>query len=168
MSKRHLGFLTVALALAIPMSAQAQATASITADAQVQVALNATAMGNLDFGAVFPGTTRNVLTSDVGAGAFELFGAAAAEVAISFVLPSDLSDGSNLLPISFGSTSAAHNTVDNRTSGTNSFDPTAGDSERLSGTGFLYVYIGGSVSPTTQPAGSYSGTIQLNAAYTGN
>lgn len=160
--------IALAVALVAPQSAHAQANASIQANADVQVQLTAAALGDLDFGAVFPGTTRNVLPSDLGAGAFQVTGAADAEVTLTLTLPANLVNGGNNLPITFGASSAARNTVDNR-GGATAFDPSAVETTRLdNATGELFVYIGGSVSPAGQPNGTYSGTIQLTTAYTGN
>jgi hypothetical protein len=157
--------LTLALA---PRSAAAQATASITAQADVQVALTATALGNLDFGAAFPGTTRNVLPTDAASGSFQIAGAAGAGVSIGFTLPANLTNGGNNLPITFSATSAARNTTNSRT-GATAFDPSTTQTATLDGTtGNLFLFVGGSVSPTTQPSGTYTGTITLTASYTGS
>jgi hypothetical protein len=153
-----------------PSKAQAQVSASISADAVVQIALTASAGDNLNFGSVFPGTTRNILPSDPSSGSFQLVGSANAEVSVTFDLSGaqNLSNGVDNLPVSFNSTAAAHNSSNSR-AGATVFDPNVSLTRRLDATtGELWLFIGGSVSPTTQPAGAYSGTIVLNAAYTGN
>lgn len=171
MKSRSLGpiaGIALAVALLAPQSAQAQANASIEANAVVQVQLTAVAGSDLDFGAVFPGTTRNVLASDLGAGSFEITGASNAEVTVDLTLPANLVNGGNNLPITFGANSAARNTTDDRGTAT-TFDPSAVETTRLdNATGELFVYVGGSVSPVGQPNGTYTGTIQLTTAYTGN
>lgn len=154
-----------------PSNAQAQVSASISADAVVQIALTASAGDDLNFGAVFPGTTRNILPSDPSSGSFQLLGSANAEVSVTF----DLSGAQNLdngggdnLPVTFSSTSAAHNGTNSR-AGATVFNPNVTLTRRLdAATGELWLFIGGSVSPTVQPAGTYSGTIVLSSAYTGN
>ena len=170
--------LGLSVALVAPNAEAQVASASITATASIQVQLSAVAGGNLDFASVFPGATKTVLTSDAAAGSFELTGADNAEITVSFpVLPTDLSDGAaipNLLPITFGGTAGASNSsVNNRTAGTVSFDPSVGQTARLSTApapvvGKMWVYLGGSVTPALQPAGVYTATVTLNAAYTGN
>lgn len=162
------GAAVAALALA-PQSAAAQVTASIGARADVQIALTATAVDSLIFGNVFPGTTKNILPTDATSGSFQLTGAANAQVTVDFTLPATLGDGAgNTLPITFGANSAAYNQLNAR-AGSTTFDPASTLTTNLDATGGnLYVYIGGSVSPTTEPAGSYTGTITLTTAYTGN
>ncbi len=158
----------VLLAAAGAQAAMAQ-SASINATATVQQALTIAAAGDLAFGAVFPGVTKAVAASDAASGAWTLTGAANAEVTLTFTLPANLTDaGSNNLPITFGASAAGYNVVNSR-AGLTLVNPSAVATTRLdAGTGNLYVFIGGSVSPVAQPAGAYSGSITLATAYTGN
>ncbi len=151
------------------LAGQAQAqSASIGARATVQTALTISAVDSLLFGAAFPNTTRNVLPSDAASGSFTLAGAANAEVTLTFTLPANLTFGANNLPVTFGAASAGYNVANSR-AGLTTFNPAAVATTRLdAGTGNLYVFVGGSVSPTTEPAGSYTGAITLATAYTGN
>ena len=151
------------------LAGQAQAqSASIGARASVQQALTVSAVDSLILGATFPNTTRTVLPTDASSGSFTLAGAANAEVQWSMTLPGNLTFGANNLPISFGAAAGAWNTANSR-AGTTAFDPSVAQTHRLdAGTGNLYVFIGGSVSPTVQPAGDYKASITLTAAYTGN
>jgi hypothetical protein len=160
------GALALAM-VAVSRDATAQ-SAQIGARATVQQALTVAAGDSLIFGAVFPNTTRSILPSSTSSGSFDITGAANAEVTLTFGAAPTLSDGTNTLQVTFGSSSAAYNALaDNRGAAT-SFDPTAVATTRLDATnGTLWVYIGGSVSPTTQPAGSYTGAITLSVAYTG-
>lgn len=166
--KKLLAGVTFALTLtALAGQAQAQ-SAQIGARATVQQALTISAVDSLLFGAAFPGTTRNVLPSDAASGSFSLNGAANAEVTLTFTLPANLVYSGNNLPVTFAATSAGYNVANSR-AGLTLFNPSAVATTRLDGTsGDLYVFIGGSVSPTTQPAGSYTGAITLATAYTGN
>ncbi|HXE58367.1 MAG TPA: DUF4402 domain-containing protein [Gemmatimonadales bacterium] len=144
--------------------ARAQNSASITATANVLTPLTVVGAQNLSFGNVFPGLNKTVAVTDAGAGRFDVAGQANANVSLSFVLPSNLSDGSgNLLPI--GSWTGEHNTTGTAT-GAN-FTPSAGATNTtLSGTGNLYVFIGGQVTPAVnQPAGLYSGSVQMTVVY---
>jgi hypothetical protein len=150
-----------------PNTARAQ-SAQIGARATVQQALTISAVDSLLLGAAFPGTTRTVLPSDAASGSYSLSGAANAEVSLTFTLPANLTFGANNLPVTFGAASAGYNTSNSR-AGLTLFNPSAVATTRLDGTtGSLYVFIGASVSPTTQPAGSYTGAITLATAYTGN
>jgi hypothetical protein len=169
MKKIMAGMAMVLALAAVAEQAQAQ-SASIGARATVQQALTVTAGDSLLFGAAFPNTTRTVLPSDAASGSFNLAGAANAEVNLTFTLPANLTSGANNLPVTYGASAAAHNTASAR-SGANftTFDPSVVRTTRLDGTtGFLYVYIGGSVSPVAQPSGNYTGSVTLAAAYTGN
>jgi hypothetical protein len=99
---------------------------------------------------------------------FQVDGAANAEVSLTFsILPTDLSDGTNLLPVTFTS---RHNTAADPTGGT-TFDPAVGEpgTNLDATTGQLHVYVGGTVTAAgTQPSGTYTALVQLTAAYTGN
>lgn len=156
----------IAMLAIMPTSAQAQ---SITATANVATALTVTAGNDLDFGLVIPGFTKTIAVSDATAGTFSVSGGAAAEVNFSFSsLPATLDDGSgNVLPIS--SYSGVHNTANDPVAGATTFTPSSGATTNLSGTGLLYIFVGGVADATgSPPNGTYTGTITLTAAYTGN
>jgi spore coat protein U-like protein len=163
-----------ALMLAGAMStAQAQATpatASITATAVVQQALVAAKVQDLDFGATFGGIARTVLPSDVTSGEVGLTGSPNAEVTVSFTtLPAILTGPGANIPLTYGASAAAYNVAGTR-AGATAFDPATGSTTRLNNaTGLLSIYLGGTVSPAAnQAAGTYTNTITLSAAYTGN
>ena len=163
--KKSLAVATLVLAIAGQANAQ---SAQIGARATVQQALTVTAVDSLLFGAAFPGTTRTVLPSDAASGSFTLAGAPNAEVTLTFTLPANLTFGANNLPVTFGASAAGHNTANSR-AGLTTINPSAVATTRLhAATGNLYVFIGGSVSPVAQPAGSYTAAITLASAYTGN
>ena len=167
MKKLLAGVAAVLVLTTLAGQAQAQ-SATIGARATVQQALTVSAVDSLLFGAAFPNTTRTVLPTDASSGSFDLAGAANAEVAMNLTLPANLVFGANNLPITFGASSGSWNTASAR-AGSTIFDPASTLTQRLNNaTGHLYVYIGGSVSPTVQPAGAYKGAITLTAAYTGN
>jgi len=163
-----------ALALVMTSVAQAQ-TASISATATVQTALTLNAGTALDFGAVFPGAPARVINpqSSSTAGTFSMSGAAGAQVALTFTLPGTLAGqgaaAGNTLTPTWGAQAAAFNTTNAQ--GTASlFDPSTVHNVNLAAAGGAgYIWVGGSVTaPVAQVAGSYLGTIQLAAAYTGN
>lgn len=161
------GALVAAVAVIGASTAEAQASSNITASAIVAAALQATTVQNLAFGTVIPGTPRTIATTDAtNAGIVRFFGGVNAEVNVTLpTLPTDLTDGVNLLP--YSPTSAYALTQAGAQTG---FVPGAGATTRLdAATGFLYVFVAGQVSPAVgQAAGSYSGTITVQAAYTGN
>jgi hypothetical protein len=167
--KKILGGVVMAAALvAVANRAEAQSSASgnINATATVTGALTATPVAALDFGFVVPGTPKAVATSDATAGVMQFNGTAGAQVNVTFTsLPANLSDGTN--DLSIGSYTAA--TAATQAGAQTSFAPAGGTLVNLSGAGEIFVFVGATVSPlAAQPAGAYSGTITVQAAYTGN
>ncbi len=161
------GAAVAALALA-PTTAAAQ-SASISATATVLTPLTVTGVSNLAFGNVYPGVPATVAPTAATAGNFSLSGVANAQVQMSFTLPANLVDASsNNLPIAFSTTDAVYNQA-NSQAGSTAFDPAGTTLVNLDATtGALYVWIGGTVNASgSQPAGTYTGTITLTAAYTG-
>ena len=167
--KRTITALAAAVVLSVATNPnQAHAQASITATATVSTALTVTAGNDLDFQLVIPGFMKTVAVSDATAGTFSMIGGAGAEVAMSFTsLPANLNDGSgNLLPIAY---TGVHNTVADPVAGATAFTPSSGATTNLSGLGELYWYVGGTVDATAQFISStYTGTVTMTAAYTGN
>jgi len=162
--------LATAIAL-VPTLAMAQNDTDsdqILATAEVATAITVTGQQDLDFGTVMPGWNRIIAVDDATAGHFLVTGGASAEVSLSFsILPTDLTDGVNLLPVTF---TALHNTTADPTGGT-TFDPTVGEpgTNLDSTTGELHVYLGGTVTAASgQVSGAYQATVELTAAYTGN
>lgn len=166
-SKMSLVLAVIAAAAVVPSLARAQ-SASINATADVQMALTVAGTQPLSFGAAFPGTTRTVLATDAAsAGYLTLTGALNAEVSYSFTaIPANLTYLANNLPVTFN---AAWSYLNDGTGQTAIGDMAAGATTRLGlADGLLYVFVGGSISPTTEPAGTYTGSLTLTAAYTGN
>ncbi len=154
-----------ALALLVAGAAQAQVNASISASAIVAGPLGIAAGTNLDFGTVIPGTARTIdpLTS-ASAGSFTLTGGANAQLNLSWTVPANLTSGANTLPVSF---SATYNTTATQASATALVLPDL--TRRLSASGNAYIWVGGTATPAVgQVVATYTGTIQMTAAYTGN
>jgi hypothetical protein len=162
-------FATIAIAaLVVGIAAPARAQQnSVAATADVVTPLTVTSISPLAFGNVYPGLAKTVAPTDAAAGKLSIAGYPGAQVAITFTLPSALTSGANSLSI--GSWSGAHNVASN-TTGATSFTPSAtATNVSLSGTGGLWVFLGAQVSPApTQLAGSYSSTVTMVVAYTGN
>jgi uncharacterized protein DUF4402 len=162
-----------ALLLGAMSTAQAQATpatASIQATATVQTALTATPVRALDFGSTFGGIARTVLPTDVTSGEVAFGGGPNAEITITFTsLPASLTGPGTAIPLTYGTSAAATNPAGTR-AGATTFDPSAPRTVRLNNsTGLLSLYLGGTVTPpANQAAGTYTGTANLTAAYTGN
>lgn len=148
---------------------QADAQASIAATATVATALSVTGGNDLNFQTVIPTYTKTVLVTDATAGTFSLAGGSGAEVTLSFTaLPANLAGPGGNLPITYD---GVHNTVNDPAAGATGFVPVLGLSATttLSAGGDLYVFLGGQVDAALQGTpGVYSGTVTLDAAYTGN
>ena len=156
-------------ALIVPSAAFAvtgtvQATANVLTPLSVSTDLRA-----LDFGDVFPGLPKSIAFTDGTSGKWQIDGEVAKEIQLNFTLPTDLSNGGILMPISFTATDAAYFATDVIGSAV-AFDPGAGSTANLdAGAGTGFVWLGGTVSPTAvQPAGIYSATLSLDVVYTGN
>ena len=153
----------IATTLAAAGVAQAQNNASITVSANVQTPITVSAASNLDFGNVFPGVNKTVAVTDAAAGRFNVTGQASAPVSLTFVLPANLTDGGNLLPIA--NWTGNHNTSAAPT-GTGFTPSAAATPAALSGAGQLFVYLGAQVTPSvSQVAGNYTGTVQMTVVY---
>jgi hypothetical protein len=166
--KRSVASVALFGALALAVRAAEAQSASITATANVLQPLTVQGQQNLNFGNVYPGTSVTVGNDAAGTGRFRIAGVNGAEVTFNLTLPTNLTSGANSIPITFGSTAGRFNTTN--TSGGTSFNPNTSQTTNLHATtGELFVWIGGTVSPSgTTPAGTYTGTITLNASYTGN
>ena len=153
----------ITLLLASTGEAQTQ-SATIQATATVMQPINVVGAANLAFGNVFPGVARSVAVNAAAAGRFNVTGQASTAILITFVLPANLTSGANNLPI--GTWTGHHNTVNNPTTGTNFTPSAATTNATFSGTGQLFVFVGGTVTPATnQVAGVYTGTIQMTVTY---
>lgn len=159
--------LTAAL-LMMPAQVEAQAaSADITATATVAAVLSASLQSNLQFGNVFRGFAKTVLTDDAAAGAVQIAGAAGAEVDIDVGNPTTLVGPDPLDPLALSLT-AEWSLTNSPLVGT-AFTPGTTLTQNLSGTGDFYIFVGGTVTPTgTQTPGAYSQTINVTATYTGN
>ena len=153
----------VATLLSLATAAQAQ-SANIQALATVYQPISVAGTRDLDFGTVFPGVAKSIGVAAATSGQFQLGGQASANVNLSFTLPTDLVSAGNNLPIGTwtGCTSGTNTTV-----GCTGFTPSgAATASAFSGAGALWVFVGATVTPAAaQPAGNYSGTVTLTAAY---
>ena len=154
---------TVAALLSLATAAQAQ-SANINATAVVYQAMTVTGARALDFGNVFPGVAKSIAVAAATSGRFDLTGQASANVNLTFTLPTNLTSGANNLPI--GTWTGCTNAT-NTTTGCTTFTPSGtATPTAFSGTGNLFVWVGGTVTPAAnQAAGTYNGTVTLTAAY---
>ena len=154
---------TVAALFSLATAAQAQ-SANINATAVVYQAMTVTGARALDFGNVFPGVAKSIAVAAATSGRFDLTGQASANVNLTFTLPTNLTSGANNLPI--GTWTGCHAATSN-TTGCTTFTPSgSATASAFSGTGALFVWVGGTVTPAAnQAAGTYNGTVTLTAAY---
>jgi spore coat protein U-like protein len=162
-TKVVVGLAAVAMLATVTAQAQSQ-TGSVSALANVQQPINVVGAVDLDFGNVFPGVAKTVGVAAATAGRFDVSGQASAPVLISFVLPANLASGGDNLPI--GTWTGHHNTVNAPAGGTNFTPSAATTNSAFSAGGSLWVFVGATVSPAAnQPAGAYSGTVQMTVTY---
>jgi hypothetical protein len=143
---------------------EAQTSANIQATATVLSAITVAAGNDLQFGNVTPGVNKTTAIADAGAGRFDVTKAANQGVTLAFTLPTDLTDGTNNLPI--GTWTGGWNTSATP-AGATAFTPSAAgtNTTATAGTG-IFVYVGATVSPAAaQVAGSYSGTVTMSVVY---
>jgi hypothetical protein len=132
--------------------------------------LSAAGGRNLNFGAVFPGVPEIVRRTETArAGRFNLRGTNRAEVQITFSLPVALTaSGGRTMPLAWGPNDGGWNTANNINTA-RAFDPRVPLVTRLSNGGRLFLFLGGTALPaSTQRSGTYTATVTLTAAYTGN
>ena len=179
MSRTRIVLAAVALITLAAGTASAQSptvNSSISAVANVAPALSISGT-NLDFGDVFQGIPKTVGTADASAGTraagrFQIVGTANAQVQVTWgTMPTNLLSGANNLPV--GSYTGCRNGIADGSSSNGCTAMTVASAAQsaatLSGTGYLYLFVGGTVTPsTTQAAGTYSNTIAVTVAYTGN
>ncbi len=154
----------------LPTSALAQS--SITASAVVVGGnLDIARERDLDFGDVIRGVPVTIAIRDNNAGRFRITGSPGADVSLNFLLPTLLASGPNTMPISFGPSSAGHYPFNVPRFAT-LFDPRVPAAAQLRNqgpTGYLFVWLGGTVSPSAlQAPGIYTGNITLVTSYTGS
>jgi len=135
-------------------------------------AQNATVNNDLTFGAVFPGIPKTISKATPGSAAeFFVSGTAGAEVTIDFTLPTYMSSGSWNMQLVFNETDCAMDSTaspDQTDPGYDDIDPWHTITYRIGSAG-LTIWLGGMVIPRiNQLQGSYTGTIVLTIAYTGN
>jgi hypothetical protein len=124
----------------------------------------------LDFQQVLPGADYDVDIVSSQSGRWRVVGTPAAEVQLTFLLPSFLFVDSYSLPIAFGPNQAGHRVI-NDPGGATRFDPNIGGIGKLRAFfgGVLFVWLGGTVSPTlSQQPGLYTGSVTLVVSYTGS
>ncbi len=119
-------------------------------------------MSDLNFGTVLAGVMKRVLAHGTDAGVFEIQGPPVASIRVEFILPVALVASGGSIPLSFGpgdgfagATLGSH--------GGSTFDPHSPLICSLSGSGRLFVRMGGTASPggAAGRGGVYHATIAM-------
>lgn len=166
--------LALAGVLAFPVRGTAQGgNASIPAEAVVVTSgMTIATLRDLTFGTVTAGVGTTVQPVDAASGAWQVTGGPNAFAAISFTLPSVLTNiqalPGSVMPIAFSSTSARWRRANSDPAGGNAFNPATGATGRFGPppNPTLYIWIGGTVTPApTAKPGIYQGTIVVSLVY---
>ncbi|HET7040150.1 MAG TPA: hypothetical protein VFH97_09690 [Gemmatimonadales bacterium] len=125
---------------------------------------------NLNFGPVLPGTRTTVSRLDaVNAGQFEVRGQRLTEVEIQLTLPAVMTSllGATL-PLEFGPADGGISSTPS-VGASQAFDPRVPVRWVLPNAGRAWVFLGGSAVPAPgQAGGTYTASVVLTVAYTGN
>jgi hypothetical protein len=155
-------------ALALPAAAtvvHAQ-SATVAASATVVTPLTVTGAAPLAFGVVFQGVAKTITFNNASSGRMSVSGFGTSQVALTFTLPTTLSNGASTMPIN--QFRVRVNATNTPAGATRIFLTSGVPVNRNLAAGALYFFIGGRVQPTAaQAGGSYSAPIVLTAAYTG-
>ena len=125
---------------------------------------------DLAFGVVFADVAKTISRLDpANSGAYQIRGSRNAEVTFTFTLPTALqSAGGQTMLTEFGADDAAFSRNPSP-AGAVGFDPQRPFVARLDGNGRGYIWLGGTLRPTSgQAPGQYQGAVVLTVAYTGN
>jgi hypothetical protein len=144
---------------------QAQ-SATVTTTASVVTPLVVSGSAPLAFGVVFQGVAKTIRFGDATSGRMAVSGFGTSQVALTFTLPTTLSNGVSTMPINNYRVRA---NATNVTAGATRIVLASGvPVNRNLVAGNLFFFIGGRVQPSaTQAFGSYTAPIVLAAAYTG-
>jgi hypothetical protein len=124
----------------------------------------------LNFGDVIRGTNKTVVPGNSGSGKCVITGVANKQVQFSFITPANFPgpSSSELIFSASNSTDGKWSTESSGATGT-SFSLSSQITTTLSSGGNLYIFIGGTVSPSAnQTSGEYNGSITMDLHYTGN
>ena len=163
----------LALGLGLPGLLPAQVAGTVAADAiVVTTGMTVSTLRDLDFGSVIKGVATTVAPTAVTAGEWEVLGSPNAFVAISFTLPTQLTNIQALpgstMPIAFNATSAIWRRATNSPAGGTTFNPATGAVGRLGPppNPSLYIWLGGTVNPAlTAKPGIYQGNVIVSLIY---
>jgi spore coat protein U-like protein len=146
---------------ALSFAGTASTSANVTANVTAAVTVNNTLP--MAFGNVTLGTSPSVLSNSAAAAAFTISGAANTATGVTIVYPATLVSGANSMVFT-SSVLPRTNTVAAAATAVTTYSTDASDivGALTSGTGALFLYVGGQIAvDAAQAAGSYSGTITV-------
>jgi len=164
------GLMLVAALGAPRLEAQLSANANINATARVVAPITLTAGADLNLGAIIAGTGNTVLASDANSGEFVVTGSNLAGIDLDWVLPTTLDNGPNNLVIDAFTMIRG----DNATRATAITDNIAAGGPVAQtatlGANNYNIFVGADVTDpgAAEPAGLYSGLIDLTVSYNGS
>ncbi len=153
---------------------KAQQVGNIQATANVVSSLSIVGTNNLNFGSVTPGVSRSVDKAAVGfAGEWMVSGIVNSELSMTFALPDSLRESTSnaAMLVNFSGSDGSYKNIAaaTQTAPSGVIDPNVAAVQRLSLTGTMDVWIGGTVWPSpSQGGGAYAADVILSVAYTGN
>ena len=140
-------------------ASEGQTTGSFSTQARVIAALGVTGTADLAFGIVATTSSKVVLAKN--GGRFSVVGAANQPVSVSFALPATLGHPAVVV----GSWTGLQGTAPGAGAATAFVPSAAPQSFTLSGTGRLFIWIGGTVVTTAAPTGNYVSPLVLTVVY---
>ena len=152
---KNLILVVILLLIVSSLSFAQSSTANVTAN--VNATLTIANLTDLVIGNVNQGQTVTIASNVAAAASFMVTGAANAATTITVAFPANLTFGANTM--TFNGQIPRYNTVAGP-AGSTAFGALTGGSTTSSGTGNLWVYIGGqAIAAAAQAVGSYSGLI---------
>jgi hypothetical protein len=135
------------------VSATAMGTFSVTSS------LTVTKLADLIFGDMLVGVTTTILPTSAQAARFFINGNANSTIQVTITFPTSLTCGSNTME--FSPLTPLYNTSSDALSAIQFLGSSGGIASTGTG-GNLYIWVGGKTTATTkQPAGNYTGIIEL-------
>jgi hypothetical protein len=151
--------LVLVAALLLPWAAEGQTSGSLSSTANVVAALTVTGTADLAFGIVATTSSKVILARN--GGRFTIDGAGNQPVSISLGLPATLGHPAVVV----GSWTGLRGTSPGAGAASAFVPSAAPQTFTLSGTGRLFLWIGGTIVTTAAPTGSYVSPIVLTVVY---
>lgn len=156
---RRAGALVLLASTLVAVALRSQTIGSFSTQAKVISALGVTGTADLEFGVVATTSSKAVLARN--GGRFSVVGAANQPVGVSLALPATLGHPA----VAVGSWTGLRGTAPGAGAATAFVPSAAPQTFTLSGTGRLFIWVGGTVVTTAAPIGSYVSPIVVTVVY---